>query len=244
MIMNTKNLSRRTALAGLLGATATAAVPVTIATAAAAPEVEVTAIPAVTPTSAPDPIFAMIRKHKKARKNTELEHQRAQELWPSFNEMQPEPPRVVVGEQPEVLWEHVDREDLKGYVRVVTGKTVPIATFHKFEIEKNAPANLSDDQRAKWIRAKTRELTAARRKWDEEQEATPYSRACDKWNTASDKEIAVTAEMIATQPTTIAGLAALLKYWSKIANESDHHIDLWATKDFMRQLAKSAQALG
>jgi hypothetical protein len=226
----TSRLSRRDALAGLSVAAAAgvAALP------AGGAEV--------------DPIFAMIELHRKAW----LDRDRTQVRFKQHkDDPSPEPIGVVVGEKPkqrlEIFGNGVDEQ---GWRRVATGETEPIIAYCEKQIAEHAPKDLTDADRAAWIKTKTTEMCRRKGAESAHYKNTPRSLAYDAWNNACNVVESVTNQLVNTRPTTIGGVAAVLAYWSEIASEVDgdeepyFETDLNSTVQFLEKMAVAAKAVG
>jgi DNA-binding SARP family transcriptional activator len=79
-----------------------------------------------------------------------------------------------------------------------------------------------------------------RRAWRQEEIArckkNPRNVAYDRWNEDCNAVDKITAELVATTPTTIAGIAALLGYWSEIMEEDTIDRAFEDTQEFLERL--------
>jgi hypothetical protein len=206
------------------------------------------AVPPLTPAQpigfAPDPIFDVIKRHTRAMKAYAKAHRRY--LEHADDEQPPRRDFVVVGEQPErelvelvVLcrdqWEFHDRYEL-------TGKMIPLVARSKSDIERHAPADLDEIERARWIRRKYRELLRATRADEAARDGTPRSQAWEAWNESGKIIERLTKELTETTPATLTGAIAVMAYWAKVMtiDTEPYALDAISTKDFLRKLSKRA----
>jgi hypothetical protein len=70
---------------------------------------------------------------------------------------------------------------------------------------------------------------------------TPRDAAYDRWNDLSDEMEIVTEELGTTAPTTMAGVATLLAYWSEIMGDDgdDQRQDFYDTQEFLERFAEA-----
>jgi predicted ArsR family transcriptional regulator len=225
------NLSRRASLTALLGVTAAAAAPALVAKAMPAPVAEVIT-PSASPTPpAPDPIFAAIKKHRQAlrkyniaRARNEAERERNPNHLPRMG--------VQLGERPKHKWELLRSDDNEYHAR----RDGRDGANHR-------PKELSGIDREKWIKKTSARIRRDNRQKREEWRKSPVGQASEAWNAADLVAYRSAEELLATRPTTINGVAALLKHWSKVATENRAELDLISTMDFQKDTAKSLQAL-
>ena len=97
---------------------------------------------------------------------------------------------------------------------------------------------------AAWIKKKTKELRRNRRAYEQRNKNTPRSRAYEAWNEANEITIGLSRQLIETRATTMAGIAAVLGYWSQVMDEEEHDRDLISTREFLEKIAEAAQAIG
>jgi hypothetical protein len=229
-----RNTSRRVFLTRAAPAAAAfalaggAAVNVVATGLAATPEV---------PAAEPDPIFAMIDRHQAAFN----EHARAERVFQRFAAEDDGERGVVVGERPKMKFERIptdsENEELIRYRP--TGEMEPILAHTREQIADSAPEDMTDSERAAWIKMMERRLRATERRYKNSSRSLAY----DVWNDAADVLDRLTEQMINTRPTTTAGVAAVLAYWSEIATEDEHSLDLFSTIHFLEQVAEATQAL-
>jgi hypothetical protein len=165
-----------------------------------------------------DPIFAMIEEHRAAW----CEMERTEEIFRA----QPKDDRkwgIVVA-------------DL--HMRWPTVETQPVIAWSRKQIRDAARPNMSDAERATWLRKMYRRLDTAKRRY----KSTPYSIAWEALNDATDVVNRLTEQLVATQPVTMAGVAAALAYWSEIARD-DGETDLFCTVAFLAKIAETVKTL-
>jgi hypothetical protein len=56
--------------------------------------------------------------------------------------------------------------------------------------------------------------------------------------------IAITDELVATTPTTMAGIAALISFWSEIMDDETANRDFASTQEFLEKLGASLAKWG
>jgi hypothetical protein len=105
------------------------------------------------------------------------------------------------------------------------------------------------------LRAATPTTGAAIRRSDRQSVVTPQDQPTDwatkdcnaraeiydRWDDLSDGMEEVTEELVATTPTTMAGVAALLAYWSEIMGDdgAGQRQDIYDTQEFLEHLAEA-----
>jgi hypothetical protein len=185
-----------------------------------------------------DPIFAIIERHRAAFN----EHARAARVFHKFAAVDGSECSIVIGEYAEKKCEYTRGLGplAEHHAHLTpTGKMVPIVAFSKVDIARNAPVDMTDPERSAWIKMMERRLRAAKRRYKN----SPRSLAYDVWNDAGRVLRRLTEEMIDTPPTTIGGVAAVLTYWSEIATEDQHFLDLYATAGFLEKMGQAAAAI-
>jgi hypothetical protein len=177
--------------------------------------------------AAADPIFAIVAEHRQAwdrydeadKVHTEL-RQKADEdgLY--------DLPQIHLYDFPEKDVETLLRTDREFHIRyVLTGKMISVFARTPVEIEKNAPGELTESQRADWIRKKTRKLRRAEKAMSERIENSECARANDAWNAADTVLRDITARLVGTRPTTVAGAAAALSHLAEFAVDHDSQFE-------------------
>jgi hypothetical protein len=154
-------------------------------------------------------------------------------------------PGIVVGERScrkEVVL--ADNDDESHIRYEPTGETEPIIVFHPYEIGSHAPVDLDEVELTKWIAKKSKELQRARRAAFKRYEEGPRGKAYDKWCEKGEEVARITKQMSKIPPTTMAGVAALLAHWSRIATDRDTDLDLIGTKGFLADISKGLRAAG
>jgi hypothetical protein len=81
--------------------------------------------------------------------------------------------------------------------------------------------------------------TAWRREEIARCKGNPRDVACDRWNEHCNAVDKITAELVATTPTTIAGIAALLGYWSEIMEEDTIDREFEDTQALLARLGEA-----
>jgi len=70
----------------------------------------------------------------------------------------------------------------------------------------------------------------------------PDGGGCDRWSDLGDEVEKVTEEFGTVAPTTMAGVAAVLRYWYEIMDDGSSHFDYSSTVDFLGRLADALEA--
>jgi hypothetical protein len=65
---------------------------------------------------------------------------------------------------------------------------------------------------------------------------TPRDIAYDRWSDQCGVVAKITEELAAAPPTTMAGVAAVLAYWSEIMEEDEHDRDFHSTQEFLDKM--------
>jgi hypothetical protein len=202
------------------------------------------ATPEPAATTAVDPIFALIKRHRKALAKQARLGRISTKLWEIPGEDDLNRGGVVVGEKKIRRDELVERNEDVLHMRFVpTDEVEPIVVLNEKHLPQYAPTNLTEDERAGWVKEKTKELRRNRRADNHRRRNSPYGRAYDAWNEACEIAEELTGRLVETRPTTVAGLAAVLAYWSEIATEDEHFLDLYATASFLEKMGQAAQAI-
>jgi hypothetical protein len=212
---NTTNLSRRRLLAGIPAVAATVA-PVTA-----------TALCRLAAGVSDDPIFAIIERHRQAFE----EYQAAGELSAKLREEHEAQrgPGVYLGEEEETEMivthadgttckfdaDHLPTGDGDTWSDVPTGRMLPRYARLPRDIDDNVPADCADPEG--WKAEKDREYW----EWSTGGENSPRSKAWRAWNELHRHYILVTAELN-IRPSTMAGVAALLRYMAEVRNDEEN----------------------
>jgi len=166
------------------------------------------------PTDGEDSVFAAIERHRKAFEAYNATHEIFQRLAEE-REAQRNPDGIYLGEFPEIKREFFGEwRDLQ-MREVHTGRMVPRYATLPREIDDNVPADCADPDA--WKAQKRREL----KEWSGSTEGSPKSVAYDAWNAAHRRLVEATAELN-TRPSTLAGVAALLRYIAEF-----HDDEVW-----------------
>jgi hypothetical protein len=210
----------------------------TFAIAAAVPSVDSSSLaPAVAAPSEVDPIFAVIKRHLRAVKA----HNKAEIAFRRLDGESRPRPGVVVGEYPEHKRVTLISTESEEHFRYEpTGKMLPIFACSKYDLEKHAPADLGEVERAKWVNKRYRAIRRAQRAEDR----SPRRLAYDEWSERAEEIVRINKELFATTPTTMAGTAALLAHWSKVMTDRDCSLDWISTQDFLGRLSRGLRAAG
>jgi hypothetical protein len=122
----------------------------------------------------------------------------------------------------------------------------PLTVVNLWEIEAIATC-LPEEERAAWIDQKFGELGALVEKQVAEDRQSPRGVAWDAFNDACTAMTDSMQRLIATRPTTIAGVAAALDCWLEFA-EAGHGLEVVGdeadTLDFLNSLAIAAGSIG
>jgi hypothetical protein len=195
----------------------------------------------IAPAPAADPIFALIEQHRAALR----EEKRTHDL---FKEHADDPQEddnhrgVVVGEKPVRGFETVQRDADTLHVRFpLTSEMKPITVFNEKFLPDYVLVDLNEAERAAWIANKTNELRRNRRAYNRRYSRTARCRTFDAWNKATKVTDSLDKQIGETSPTTVAGIAAVLSYWSGIMNEDTCFRDIYHTQDFLKRLSGALQ---
>jgi hypothetical protein len=192
----------------------------------------------------PDPIFAIIDRHRKASRKRDRLGRISTKLFEQPDRDDLNRRGVVVGKKMIRDLQIVERnEDVLHMRSVPTDEMEPIVVLNEKHLPDYAPKNLTEEERAGWVKEKTKELRRNRRAEDDRCRNSPYGRAYDKWNKACEITNDLAGQLMDTRPTTPAGLAAVLAYWSEIASEEHVKVDFIGTVEFLEKIADAAQAL-
>jgi hypothetical protein len=157
-----------------------------------------------------DPIFAAIEAHRCAHEEFN-KADAAADVGPGRAAKQA---RILVGLEDctESSWTETGGG---GFTLVVTpsGRKEPVYASCPAEIWKNAPKDLQGDARQAWIEARLAELEAAGQRIAKRHARTKLGKLETARDKAYDVERALLWDLIWTEPTSAAGLAALLGYF-------------------------------
>jgi hypothetical protein len=207
--MNTVQSRRR--FLGVLSAGAASAI---------APSVVAAAMPHA---AEPDPIFGLLAEHREAWDR----YDEADKIHSELREKADEDGlydlvKIHLRDYPENKVELVVCNDEEWHTRFTrTGRMLPIFASHPADIKKNAPPGLTKSQRAYWMRKKRRELKLAEEAKMELINNSECGRAYDALNTADTILRDITARLVGSRPTSIAGAAAVLKHIAEFAVDHD-----------------------
>jgi hypothetical protein len=191
--------------------------------------------PAVAAPSEVDPILDVIKRHLRAVKA----YNKAEIAFHSYEDESR--PGVVVGEYPEHKRVTLISTESEEHFRYEpTGKMLPVFASCKYDLEKYAPADLGEVERAKWVNKRYKVIRRAQRV----QDSSPRSLAYDEWCERGNEVTRINKELFATTPTTMAGTAALLAHWSKVMTDRDCSLDWISTQDFLGRLSRGLRAAG
>jgi hypothetical protein len=189
-----------------------------------------------------DPIFALIEQHRAAlreeKRTSDIFEQHADELEDDNNR------GVVVGERPDRSTIELVRSNEEAIRFNYPPKMAPVFVFDEKALAGYAPIELRGEERAAWIKDKTKELRRNRRAYAKRNKNTPRAVAFKAWNEADKVTDGLSKQLIETSPTTVAGVAAVLAHWSKVMDEDEHDRDFISTTEFLQSLAKGVKAIG
>ncbi len=232
--MNTTQ-SRRGFLAVLSAGAAATMAPAALAATLPLPETAPSALaPTVAATPEADPIFAVIAEHRAAW--TRLDE--ADKLHATLREAADDeglyaPPKIHLYDFPEREAETLVATADEWHTRFTpTGKMIPAFATSVADIKKSVPKGLTKSQRAYWVRKKKLELKRAEEAMWERIDNSECGRACDAWNAADSALRDITARLVSTPPSTIAGVAAVLKH---IADFAGGHDDVFESDNYPAQ---------
>jgi hypothetical protein len=191
---NTTNMSRRRLLASSMPA---------LAAAAAMAPVAVSALCRL-PAGGDDPVFAAIERHRKAFEAYKSTGEISTRLYSEW-EKQQDPRGFYLGEYPEIKHEVTGEIHALQFHEVHTGCMVPRYATCPANIDNSVPADCADADA--WKAQKRREFD----EWSGCNDGSPKSIAYDAWDAAHRRLVVATAELN-TRPSTLAGVAALLRY--------------------------------
>jgi hypothetical protein len=198
--------------------------------------------PAVVNAVEVDPIFALIEQHRAAlreeKRTSDIFEQHADELEDDNNR------GVVVGERPDRSTIELVRSNEEAIRFNYPPKMAPVFVFDEKALAGYAPIELRGEERAAWIKDKTKELRRNRRAYAKRNKNTPRAVAFKAWNEADKVTDGLSKQLIETSPTTVAGVAAVLAHWSKVMDEDEHDRDFISTTEFLQSLAKGVKAIG
>jgi len=205
MSNNTTNLSRRKLLASMPAAAAAMAPAAVSALGGLSAEGD-------------DPVFAAIERHKEAFKANKSAEEISTRLYAEWDE-QHDARGMYLGEYPEIKYkfsgEFTGEARIPEVHEVRTGRMVPRYATCPADIDNNVPDGCADPEA--WKEQKRLEFD----EWSGCDEGSPKSVAYDAWTAANRRLVAATAELN-TRPTTLAGVAGLLRYIAEF-----HDDEIW-----------------
>jgi hypothetical protein len=213
--MNTKQLSRRRLLASVPAVAATVA------------PVAATALCRLPAGAADGPIFAAIERHRKAFEewhaagelHTKLRKEHEAQRGPGVYLGEEEETEAIVtfadGTTHKFDHDHLPTGDGDTWSDVPTGRILPCYAQSPRDIDDNVPADCADPEA--WKAEKRREFW----EWSSGGESSPQWMAFDAWNKTHRHYILVTAELN-IRPSTMAGVAALLRYMAEIRDDEEN----------------------
>jgi hypothetical protein len=92
--------------------------------------------------------------------------------------------------------------------------------------------DLPSKQRQAWF-------AAAHARWEAKSKEAGRDVAYERFCEQGDLVAKITEEFAATPPTTMAGVAALLSYWSETMEEDSEHLDFHCTRDLLEGLSEA-----
>jgi len=187
-----------------------------------------------------DPIFEMIKQHQRAVRAQKRAHKRFQKY---SDDETAGPMQIIVGEEPEIKLKNEVVDGLWTRHEYLTGNMVPIFAHTKNQIEHYAPKDLSEDQRTEWVRQKYAKMLRDYRNREAKFKKSQRSVTYDAWNAKCDAMVAASKRLIETQPTTLAGISAVLAYWAKVADEDECDRDFISTVEFLVSTAENVRSL-
>jgi hypothetical protein len=172
------------------------------------PVTDATSFPGV-PAGAPDPIFAAIEAHRCANDD----YKKAVEA-PSRVVGKHRPARVCVGHSADGEFSRTKTDERGGYTLTWTpnGEKSPIYAHGAGEIRNSVPRNLEDADRDAWIAKHLAELKKEERRIAKQRARTKLGKLEAILARAGQRERDRMWDLIWTTPTTLNGLAALLRY--------------------------------
>jgi hypothetical protein len=217
----------------LLGLMAVAAVPVAPAIAKA-----------ISPAVEPDPIFALLAEHREAwDRYDEADRLHARLREKAEEEGLYDPVKVHLRDLPEKKAELIVYNEEEWHTRFTrTGKMLPIFATSPADIKENAPLGLTKSQRAYWMRKKRRELKLAEEARMDLINNSECGRHYDAWNATDEVLRDITARLVGSRPTTIAGAVAVLKHVAEFAVDHDNQFE--SDDEAVQFMTNIADALG
>jgi hypothetical protein len=174
-----------------------------------------------------EPIFAIVAEHRQAwnrydeadKVHTELRQKADEDGLYGL-------PQIHLYDFPEKDVETLLNTGREFHIRyVLTGKMISVFASTRVEIEKNAPRELTGSQRENWIRKKNRALRSAEKAMQKRIENSECGRANEAWNAANTVLRDITARLVGTRPTTVAGAAAALSHLAEFAVDHDSQFE-------------------
>jgi hypothetical protein len=179
------------------------------------------------PAAEPDPIFGLLAEHREAwDRYDEADRLHARLREKAEEEGLYDPVKVHLRDFPEKKAELIVYNDAEWHTRFTrTGKMLPIFASHPADIKKNAPLGLTKSQRAYWMRKKRRELKLAEEARMDLINNSECGRHYDAWNAADEVLRDITARLVGTRPTTLAGAVAVLKHVAEFGVDHDNQFE-------------------
>jgi hypothetical protein len=156
------------------------------------------------PADSDDPIFAAIERHRQAFEAYKVTDEITTRLYSEW-EKQQDPRGFYLGEYPEIKREVTGEIHALQFREVHTGCMVPHYGTCPADIDNNVPDGCADPDA--WKAQKRREFD----EWSGCNEGSPKSVAYDAWNAAHRRLVIATSELN-MRPSTLTGVAALLRY--------------------------------
>jgi hypothetical protein len=191
-----------------------------------------------------DPIFALLAEHRAAWDRYDEAHAVHSELRETADEEGLyDLSKIHLYDFPDQEVETLVNTKHEFHIRFVpTSKLIPVFASHLHEIKRDAPKWLTKSQRAYWIRKKKRELKLAEEARMELINNSECGRAYDVWSAADTVLRDITARLVGSRPTSIAGAAAVLKHIAEFAVGHDEQFD--SDDEAVQFMASIADSLG
>jgi hypothetical protein len=161
------------------------------------------------PAEAPDPIFAVIETHRRASA-TYIDADEA----PSKMVGKSHSARVSIGDfaDGDAVRSKTDEHGKFTITWVPTGKKSPLYAYDSISIEKSVPRDLQGADRDAWVGQRLAELEKDERRIAKNHARTKLGKLEAVRDQAYERERDCMLDLIWTTPTTMNGLAALLRY--------------------------------